>query len=229
VAADAAACPHCQSHLATRRCLRCFVLSPAAAERCSRCGALLPRKEIAAPPSGRCPDCRLDLVARAFGAVGYSECPRCGGLHLGAAAFDAATHDADTRAKVRLEKPPVIRETGSPLPPVRYRRCPACEGLMNRVNYAGGSGIIVDRCRDHGVWFDRGELTGIVDFLENGGWKRVQERERERLREEVASLESRKRFDSAISLPASAADRETHGFATVGEVISFLGGLFRGG
>jgi Zn-finger nucleic acid-binding protein len=99
---------------------------------------------------------------------------------------------------------------------------------MNRVNYAGGSGIIVDRCREHGVWLDRGELTAIVDFLECGGWDRVRARERERLREEVASLESRKRFEEAISLPPSASDRGILGFETIGELLSFLGGLLRG-
>jgi Zn-finger nucleic acid-binding protein len=99
---------------------------------------------------------------------------------------------------------------------------------MNRVNYAAGSGIIVDRCRDHAVWFDRGELTAIVDFLESGGWDRIRERERERLREEVASLESRKQFDEAISLPASAADREGHGFETIKDALAFLGTLFLG-
>ncbi len=228
VAPDAEACPHCQSHLSTRRCLECFVLNPAAAERCSRCGALLPREETAAPAPGRCPDCRLDLVARAFGAIGYAECPRCGGLHLGAAAFDAATRDADTRAKVRLEKPPTILEKGAPFPPVRYRRCPSCRELMNRINYAGGSGVIVDTCKEHGVWFDRGELTAIVDFLEGGGWDRVRARERERLRDEVASLESRKRFDTASSLPSSASDRGTLGFETIANLVSFLGELFRG-
>jgi Zn-finger nucleic acid-binding protein/ribosomal protein L40E len=228
VAPDAQSCPHCRGHLATRRCLRCFVLNPGQAERCSRCGTLLPKEELAAPPPGRCPDCRLDLVARAFGAVGYAECPRCGGLQLGQAAFDAATRDADTRATVRLEKPAVIHEKGSPLPPVKYRRCPSCGELMNRLNYAGGSGVIVDRCRDHGVWFDRGELTAIVDFLESGGWDRVRERERRRLKEEVASLESRKRFDESISLPPAAGSRGLHGFETVADVLGFLGGLFKG-
>lgn len=99
---------------------------------------------------------------------------------------------------------------------------------MNRVNYAGGSGIIVDRCRDHVVWFDRGELTAIVDFLESGGWERIRERERERLHEEVRSLESRKQLDGAFSLPASAADREGYGFETIKDALAFLRGLFLG-
>ena len=52
VAADAATCPHCECHLATRRCIRCFVLNPAGAERCSRCGALLPREVRAGGAGG---------------------------------------------------------------------------------------------------------------------------------------------------------------------------------
>src|SRR5512140_1619216 len=106
--ADAATCPQCGSHLATRRCLRCFVLNPVSAERCTRCGALLPQEALEARAAGKCPDCRLDLTLRAFGAVGYSECPRCGGLFLGQKAFEAVTRDADTRARVRAEKPFVV-------------------------------------------------------------------------------------------------------------------------
>lgn len=44
----------------------------------------------------------------------------------------------------------------------------------------------------------------------------------------MASLESRKQFDGAISLPPSAADRDVQGFETIGDVVAFLGSLFRG-
>jgi Zn-finger nucleic acid-binding protein len=63
---------------------------------------------------------------------------------------------------------------------------------MNRSNYGGGSGVIVDACGPHGVFFDRGELTKIVDFLEKGGWDRVKKREKQRMEEEISALESRK-------------------------------------
>ena len=72
-AKDARACVHCGSLLATKRCVTCFALSPREAERCVKCGALLPAPAFVADGAGRCPDCRLDLVAHAFGAVGYSQ------------------------------------------------------------------------------------------------------------------------------------------------------------
>jgi Zn-finger nucleic acid-binding protein len=199
-----------------------------------KCGALLPAAALVADGSGCCPDCHLDLAAHAFGAVGYAECPRCSGLFLKREAFEAVTKDADTRAKVRLAEPPADAAPASAAPPgkrasgafpaVRYRPCPACRKLMNRSNYGGGSGIVLDACRDHGLWFDKGELAAIVDFLEKGGWDRIRAREREKLSEEVRSLENRRAFsrrrDAGLGLgpqPAGAsgpsADRGPRRFA----------------
>jgi Zn-finger nucleic acid-binding protein len=39
--------------------------------------------------------------------------------------------------------------------------CPKCNGVMHPVNYSYSSGIIIDRCADHGIWLDRGELDKV--------------------------------------------------------------------
>ena len=112
-----------------------------------KCGALLPGPAFVADGAGRCPDCRLDLVAHAFGAVGYSECPRCAGLFLRREAFEAVTKDADTRAKVRLAEPPAAVAAPSSAAPAKgasgvsrpsATALPSCAKLMNRSNYGGG-------------------------------------------------------------------------------------------
>lgn len=36
----------------------------------------------------------------------------------------------------------------------------------NRKNFGRSSGVIVDICRRHGVWFDRGELPRVLAFVE---------------------------------------------------------------
>jgi Zn-finger nucleic acid-binding protein len=175
-------------------------------------------------------------VAHAFGAVGYSECPRCSGLFLKREAFEAVTKDADTRAKVRLAEPPAAAAaTPAPatpakgasgvLPAVRYRPCPACAKLMNRSNYGGGSGIVLDACRDHGLWFDRGELAAIVEFLEKGGWDRIRAREKEKLAEEVRNLENRKAFSQAIGMPSSDWQRSQQGLSSLGGIVDLVGSL----
>jgi len=222
---DAAACSHCGSLLSTRRCAACLTLNPRSAERCLRCGALLPSERLGPPGGGPCPDCRLPLVTRTTGVLGYGECPRCGGLFLTESAFGAVTHDADLRARVRVFEG-ALRSTAESLAPrFHYRSCPVCRTLMNRTNYAGGSGIIVDVCGYHGVWFDRGELTAIVDFFEKGGWDRVKKRDRERLNEEVRDLQNRKSSASDFgSTLGPALDAPASGFDLV-ELLSWLASL----
>jgi len=197
-----------------------------------KCGALLPAPAFVAEGGGRCPDCKLDLVAHAFGAVGYAECPRCSGLFLKREAFEAVTKDADTRAKVRLAEPPAEtaatplgKAASGVLPAVRYRPCPSCAKLMNRTNYGGGSGVVLDACREHGLWFDKGELSAIVAFLEKGGWDRIRERERERLAEEVRNLEFRKNVGGATGLPSSDWEREVQGIRAIGGIVDLAGSL----
>jgi Zn-finger nucleic acid-binding protein len=156
-----------------------------------RCGALLPAEALK-PAAGTCPDCRQPLVARTAGVVGFSECSRCGGLFLGQEAFEAVAKDADARQRVRAFEA-IPRKGAEPEKGFHYRSCPVCHKLMNRSNYGSGSGVIVDVCGPHGVFFDRGELTRIVDFLEKGGWDHVKKREKARMEEEISALESRKR------------------------------------
>ena len=215
------ACGHCGSLLATRRCSTCFALSPRDAERCVRCGALLPA-EVLKAAAGSCPDCRQPLVSRLAGVVGFSECARCGGLFLGQEAFDAVGKDAGTRERARaFDATPrgAVAEPG-----FHYRPCPVCRKLMNRSNYGGGSGVIVDVCGPHGVFMDRGELTKIVDFLEKGGWDRVKKREKQRMEEEISALESRKRAASGAALGPVPFPEKTPGLLT--ELLANLVGFF---
>jgi Zn-finger nucleic acid-binding protein len=216
-------CAHCHSLLSTRRCARCFTLNPRSDLKCGRCGAELPREELAASAAGKpCPDCRLPLVGRKTGVLGYAECARCGGLFLSREVFESVTHGADARATahaVEGDRAPEPRKL-----PVRfhYRRCPACGELMNRANYGSGSGVILDICRTDGVFLDRGELTAVVAFLEEGGWERVRRRERERLREEVSALEAKKHAASLGGGPMPSDPGE--GFLV--DLLGWLGSVF---
>jgi hypothetical protein len=56
---------------------------------------------------------------------------------------------------------------------VRYRPCPHCAQLMNRKNFGGASGIVVDVCALHGTFFDSGELPRVLDFVKRGGLAKV--------------------------------------------------------
>ena len=59
---------------------------------------------------------------------------------------------------------------------------------MNRMNFGRLSGTIVDVCRGHGTFLDRGELHQVVDFILRGGLDRARQAEREDLAEERRRL-----------------------------------------
>lgn len=54
---------------------------------------------------------------------------------------------------------------------------------MNRVNYARRSGVVLDVCRAHGLWFDQDELRRVLAFISGGGLDRARERELQELKE----------------------------------------------
>ena len=74
-----------------------------------------------------------------------------------------------------------------------YIKCPVCSKIMNRVNFGTSSGVIVDRCREHGVWLDGGELRHLFEWMKAGGKLLQQEREKEQRKNEMRELEQEKR------------------------------------
>jgi Zn-finger nucleic acid-binding protein len=54
---------------------------------------------------------------------------------------------------------------------------------MNRVNFGKRSGVIVEVCKPHGVWFEKGELTRAIEFVAGGGLVETKRRDEELARE----------------------------------------------
>jgi Zn-finger nucleic acid-binding protein len=59
---------------------------------------------------------------------------------------------------------------------------------MNRMNFAGCSGVVIDWCRNHGTWLDHSELPRIIEFIRSGGLRKARDREKERLQAESRRL-----------------------------------------
>jgi len=76
---------------------------------------------------------------------------------------------------------------------VTYIKCPVCTKIMNRVNFGTKSGVIVDRCREHGVWLDGGELRHLFEWMKAGGKLLDQERREQQKEEEAQEEEKRRR------------------------------------
>ncbi len=175
-------------------CPRCFARVSDRANYCHHCALAIVPETVAGDETPRtCPACRKEqpLFSRRIGDVTVLECPVCAGMWLGNNAFRQLTARAGTAGAVadfRLNpasraRPGDGKQTG-PL----YRRCIECGRLMNRQNYARRSGVIIDVCRDHGVWFDAEELPRLLAWIRAGGQARAEEKDtaeqlhRERMR-----------------------------------------------
>jgi Zn-finger nucleic acid-binding protein len=125
-------------------------------------------------------------------------------------AVPAATHAADSHVDANR---------------VTYAPCPQCGQLMNRLNFARCSGVIVDICKQHGTWFDRDELRQIVEFLRAGGMDVARQKEkveieaqREQLRQEQMAAAQRSELRSMFYSD----DERLHGINATRGILKFL-------
>lgn len=185
VPADAPRCPYCQAQLATVACPACFSLVPLSASHCPACGVAIHPREAGTPDGAPCPACAKPLGRARVGALDVQECLACGGLWLEREAFEDLAASREGQGGVLGALPgrdPKPEVAGSPMA-VQYRPCPRCSQRMNRVNYAKRSGVVLDVCKDHGLWFDRDELRRVLVFIQDGGLERSRERDLEELKE----------------------------------------------
>lgn len=168
VSSDATQCSHCGSRLAVVACPSCFGMVFAGAKFCSHCGAAIARAEVATDTVQLCPRCRVNMESVVIGKTNLRECPKCEGIWADADSLQQICADKEQQAAVLGTAAPLPTE-GDLENNIRYVPCPVCNKLMNRVNFAHCSHVVVDVCREHGTWFDKDELRRIVEFIRAGG------------------------------------------------------------
>jgi Zn-finger nucleic acid-binding protein len=211
-------CRYCKVQLQTAACPSCLGMIFAGAKHCSHCGArtfaatgddAAVADAAANEAPHRCPRCDAALAVTAIGAAFLEECGGCGGVWVDAQSFQQICQSREQQsAYVGAGSPLAAPSLGaaSRHESVHYVKCPQCGQLMNRMNFARLSGVIVDVCKRHGTWFDRDELRQIVEFIRGGGLDAARDKERAQLEVEKQRLKDRERASAAM--PAYPADEE---------------------
>ncbi len=151
---------------------------------CSHCGAVATRTETSADGKLLCPKCSDSyLKAVQVGKCQLWECAGCDGMWLDATTLQEICAEKEQQAAV-LGMASLPREAAHVETNFRYVACPVCRQLMNRVNFARMSGVIVDVCKAHGTWFDKDELRRLVDWICAGGLEKARERQNAELKAE---------------------------------------------
>jgi Zn-finger nucleic acid-binding protein len=105
-----------------------------------------------------CPRCNIPLGVEEHGDIVMETCDRCGGRWM----------DPDTLKAIleviRLPVQGTAVRTGIDLSEVSEdASCPSCGVPLVPFNYAGDSGIILDKCRlCGGLWLDKGDLERVL-------------------------------------------------------------------
>ena len=197
---EAPICQFCGSRLATVACPSCFAMMFIGSKHCQRCGAAAAVPKIKEAKGRNCPRCKVEMVLATIGSTAVLECERCLGLWLDVTSFAKICADREQQSAVlgsaSIAPTHAVYETSK----VNYAPCPECSQLMNRINFARCSGVIVDVCKGHGTWFDRDELSHIVEFIRDGGLEASRAREKNEIKEERRRLfEQQAAADSQVS------------------------------
>jgi Zn-finger nucleic acid-binding protein/RNA polymerase subunit RPABC4/transcription elongation factor Spt4 len=197
VSSDKTLCQFCGSRLKTVACPKCFGLMFLGSKFCGHCGAsAIAPDVITDEKAGSCPRCKIHLGLLAIGETTLRECENCGGLWADVETFENVCADNERQSSVLgfLGKNKRLSEAPAK---ISYVPCPDCSQLMNRSNFAHSSGVIVDMCKHHGVWFDADELPKIIDFIHKGGMEHARQRELNEIKDERARLSDEMRIQSA--------------------------------
>jgi Zn-finger nucleic acid-binding protein len=216
--ARATECAHCGADFTIHErdletvCPNCLARVSDHARYCHHCSTLLVVESVAGElTSCHCPACGPErvLTHRQLSSqqVNVLECQKCGGFWISLETFDKLLEIVAGQMQPGTAGPGAPAKSESR---TAYRPCPVCGKLMNRRNFGRRSGVIVDICGSHGIWFDAQELAQVVRWVRSGGLKDAQ-LDLARLRRSTDLVRKREAFRSDSRASAESASTRPAG------------------
>ena len=151
-----------------------------------------------------CPRCSISLKTidlKIKGRFLIERCAECLGLFFDPGELEAVLEASVSNVfEINRSQLGQLNRTGSgDKLPVVYIKCPVCSTIMNRVNFGARSGVVVDRCREHGIWLDGGELRRLCEWMKAGGKLLEQERQEQLKKEQATAEKKRQRYNNPDS------------------------------
>jgi len=190
------------------KCSNCSAPLPENSTTCSYCGAAndidlkgVHQYTTSKPNENRtCPHCDIPLNTINLNIDGnfYIErCSECMGMFFDPGELEAVLDKSvDNVYVINFDKlNPLNDATYRAYRDIKYIHCPICKQMMTRKNFSKFSGVIIDWCRNHGIWLDAGELKRLLEWRKAGGqllaekrmqeWKKREEERKKRLAQDV--------------------------------------------
>jgi Zn-finger nucleic acid-binding protein len=117
-----------------------------------------------------CVECHTNTMSYVdFGDIHESflalECRECKGIFISFELFEKAIMHYGLRRKnipKKIDAPDEKKRDRDNLYP-----CPICQQTMKRFVYKISSSVLIDRCDNHGVWLNHGELKELIEWKQN--------------------------------------------------------------
>ena len=172
--ADKIKCPYCGKYFSSMM------------RKCPYCGNEHRLGNINIRPL--CPVCQCEMTNHSYHGNDIDMCSKCNSIWVDNREFTKLTSERDVYNDDSIPDEYIRQPLQSP---TEYHHCPVCNRLMTQKNFKKISGVIIDVCRDHGVWLEAGELERIRCFIANGGLEQVHDHEIMLNRAAIESIDTR--------------------------------------
>ena len=100
-----------------------------------------------------CPGCNEPMIVLEVEEIEIDHCVACGGVWLDAGELELLLENASNKDELMASLSECIEGKE------KHIRCPICSRKLQKLRYGTNKEILLDKCsRNHGIWFDRGEL-----------------------------------------------------------------------
>lgn len=109
-----------------------------------------------------CVTCNEPMVVLELQDVEVDHCLACGGVWLDAGEIELLTDGGPDAGRLLAQ----LGEGQNLL--TGKRKCPICLKKMKTITFGPKGKVQLDHCRkNHGLWFDRGELEAVLTIFDN--------------------------------------------------------------
>jgi Zn-finger nucleic acid-binding protein len=109
----------------------------------------------------KCPRCRLSLKTVDYEGVDADICEACWGFWLDKGELETVILNTEFKFSEEEKAAVLDISKASDKGPTKPAACPRCNKTMKRVHYDDLVHLVVDRCDDHGIWLDTGEIKKV--------------------------------------------------------------------
>jgi len=162
-------------------CTHCSAPLPANSNRCNYCSTrndvdLVGRQaySLTGQSNRNCPHCKTPLQTIELhldSKVEIDRCNDCFGLFFDSGKIELLLeHAVSDVYDINIKQLDNINsERYQADKQIKYIKCPTCQNFMLRRVFGYRSGVIIDQCKNHGIWLDSGEITHLLEWKKAGG------------------------------------------------------------